>query len=85
MVFHLGLFFFFFCLGTPVTYIVRGGTLGVHQAGAIHVTMGTKPLVQLSASFQSLPQLPIMKLGPSGADCWVGGFVYVLGPCGSVQ
>ena len=25
------------------------------------------------------------KLGPSGADFQVGGFVYVLGPCGSVQ
>ena len=25
------------------------------------------------------------KLGPSGADCPVGGLVYVLGPCGSLQ
>ena len=43
------------------------------------------PLAQLSASFQSLPLLPTSKLGPSGADFWVGGFVYVLGPCGSLQ
>ena len=30
-------------------------------------------LVQLSASFQSLPLLPTIKVGPSGADSWVGG------------
>ena len=43
------------------------------------------PLTQLSAGFQSLPTLPTSKLGPSCADPWVGGFVYVLGPCGSLQ
>ena len=32
------------------------------------------PLVQLSTGFQSLPPLPTSKLGPSGADSWVGGF-----------
>ena len=42
-------------------------------------------LVQLSAGFQSLPPLPTSKLGPSGADSQVGGFVYILGPCGSLQ
>ena len=42
-------------------------------------------LALLSASFQSLPPLPTNKLGPSGADSWVGGFVYVLEPCGSPQ
>ena len=42
-------------------------------------------LALLSASFQSLPPVPTIKLGPSGADSWVGGFVYVLGPCGSLQ
>ena len=40
------------------------------------------PLVQLSASFQSLPLLPTSKLGPSGADSLVGVFVYVLEPWG---
>ena len=25
------------------------------------------------------------QLGPSGTDSWVGGLVYVLGPCGSLQ
>ena len=30
------------------------------------------PLAQLLASFQSLPQLSTSKLGPSGADFWVG-------------
>ena len=43
------------------------------------------PLAQLSAGFQSLPPLPTIKLGPSGADSRVGGSVYVLGPCGSLQ
>ena len=43
------------------------------------------PLVQLSTGFQSLPPLLISKLGPSGADSQVGGFVYVLGPRGSLQ
>ena len=39
------------------------------------------PLAQLSAGFQSLLLLPTSKLGPSGADSQVGGFVYVLEPC----
>ena len=40
-----------------------------------------------SAVFQSLPLplLPTIKLGPSGADSRVGGFVYALGPCESLQ
>ena len=37
-------------------------------------------LVQLSIGFQSFPPLLTSKLGPSGADSQVGGFVYVLGP-----
>ena len=40
---------------------------------------------RLSASFQSFPLLPTSKLGPSGADSQVDGFVYILGPCGSLQ
>ena len=43
------------------------------------------PLGQLSASFQSLPPLPTNKLVPSGADSLMGGFVYILGPRGSLQ
>ena len=43
------------------------------------------PLAQLSLNFQSLPLLPTSKLGPSGADSRVGGLVYTLGPCGSLQ
>ena len=39
-------------------------------------------LSSLSAGFHSLPLLPTSKLGPSGADTWVGGLVYVLGPLG---
>ena len=42
-------------------------------------------LAPLSAGFQSLPQLSTIKLGLSGADTQVGGFVYILGPCGSLQ
>ena len=37
------------------------------------------------AGFQSLPPLPTSKSGPSGAFSWVGGFVHILGPCGSLQ
>ena len=43
------------------------------------------PLAQLSAGFQSLPLLPTSKLSPSGAGSQVGGFVCILGPCGSLQ
>ena len=45
----------------------------------------TMPLGQLSAGFQSLTLLPTSKLGPSGANSWVGSFMYFLGPCGSRQ
>ena len=43
------------------------------------------PLVQLLPHSQSIPLPPTSKLGPSGADSQVDGFVYVLGPCGSLQ
>ena len=46
---------------------------------------GTMVLALVSAGFQSLPLLPIIKLGTSGADSWVDGFMYVLGSCGSLQ
>ena len=38
-------------------------------------------LAPLSAGLQSFSPLPIIKLGPSGADSWVGGLVHALGPC----
>ena len=41
-------------------------------------------LAQLSATFQSLPLLSTSTLGPSGADSWVGDFLYILGPRGSL-
>ena len=77
-------------------YVVRGGALGVHQGRATTclrhdaecgggVREGTMPLAVFSAGFQSGPLLPTIKLGPSGADSQVGGFVSVLGPCGSLQ
>ena len=49
------------------------------------VQEGTMALPQFSAGFQSFPPFPTSKLGPSGADSQVGDFVYVLGPCGSLQ
>ena len=42
-------------------------------------------LAFLSAGFLSLPPVPASKMGPSGADSQVGGSMYVLGPCGSLQ
>ena len=48
------------------------------------VQEGTVPLALLSTGFQSLLLLPTIELGPSGADSQVGGFVYVLGPGGSL-
>ena len=49
------------------------------------VREGTVLLALPSAGFQAFPLLPTSKVGPSGADSLVGGFVYVLGPCGSLQ
>ena len=46
---------------------------------------GAMVLAPLSAGFQSLPLLPTIKLGPSGADSWMGRLVHALGPCGSLQ
>ena len=43
------------------------------------------PLAQLSASFQLLPLLHTRKLGLSGDDSCVGGLVYILKPCKSLQ
>ena len=43
------------------------------------------PLAQFSVSFQPLPPLPRIKLGPSGASSWVDELVYVLWPCGYLQ
>ena len=37
------------------------------------VQEGTVYLAPLSDGFQSLPPLPIIKLGPAGADSQVGG------------
>ena len=39
----------------------------------------------LSAGFQSLPLLPTIKLGHSGAGSRVGWLVHALDPCGSLQ
>ena len=42
-------------------------------------------LAPLSAGFELLTPVLTSKSGPSGADSWVGGFVYLLGPFGSLQ
>ena len=76
-------------------YVVRGRVLGIFYGGATHIAAlwccmwgsrlrETDPRAQLSPGFQSLPPPPTSKLGPSDADSQVGGFVYVLGPCGSL-
>ena len=49
------------------------------------VREGTMLRALLSVGFQSLPLLSTTNLGPSGADSWVGGLVYILGPCESLQ
>ena len=46
---------------------------------------GVMVLAPLSTSFQSLPPLPTIKLGPSGADSRVGGILHTLGPRESLQ
>ena len=58
------------------------------RCGAVYregVQEGTMLLAWLLAGFRSLPLLPISKLGPSGADSQMGGFVYILGSCGSFK
>ena len=57
----------------------------LYVCGGGGVREGTLPLALLSAGFQPLPPLPRIKFGPSGDDSWVGGLVYILGPCGSLQ
>ena len=42
-------------------------------------------LTWLSPWFPSLTLLPTSKLGPSCADSQVGGLIYILRPCGSLQ
>ena len=88
---HLGLFF----LSWQVYYL-KGQSLrcspGWGNPGRWAVMLhggrgreGAMALVPLSTGFQSLPPLPTIKLGPSGAASRVGGFVYILGPCWSLQ
>ena len=84
----------FLCLGAPVTY--KGWSVRYSPGGATHVSAfgaicgggvrkGMMLLAWLLPCFQLLPSLPTSELGPSGADSQVGGFLYVLGPCGSLQ
>ena len=87
---------FFFPPPWCTCYMVRGRSLVVLQGRTSHVAglgtvcggevrEGTVPLALLSASFQSLLPLHTNKLDSSGADSPMGGFVYILGPCGSLQ
>ena len=81
-------------LSPSACYIVRGGALGVQQGGATHIAglwalYGGRGLRGKNAACLALSWLSVTssathkQMGPSGADS--GGFVYVLGPCGSLQ
>ena len=63
----------------------RVGSLHCDTVCGEGVPEGTMVLAPLSDGFQSVPPLSTSKLGLFGADSWVGVFVYVLGPCGSLQ
>ena len=60
-------------------------SLWCHEVCGVGVREGAVLLVPLSAVFQSLLRLPTIKLGLSGVDSRVDGFVYVLGLCVSLQ
>ena len=73
-----------------------GGALGVHRSGVTLVAAlwccmwgrGREEVmapVPLSTGFQPLPLLPTIKLGPSGANSWLGGLVHTPGPHGSPE
>ena len=90
--FHLGHISSSWC----TCYVVRGRALGIARAGQPKslscgavcgggVREVTMLLAWLVAGFQSLLPPPASKLGPSGADSQMVGFVYALGPCGSLQ
>ena len=55
----------------------------------LYVGEGSKreeyPLLHSLPVFSHYLPLPTIKLCPSGADSWVGEFVYILEPCGSLQ
>ena len=88
---------YFFCLGAMLRCVVGslryspewGNPLGC----VVALYVGRDPrgnnapcsLAWLFPNFQLLPLLSKSKLGSSGAISWVGGFVYILGPCGSLQ
>ena len=89
MFFYVGHIFFvsmqlLSCKGWSCRYPPKwGDPRGAVCAGGVRE--GTMLLAQLSAGFQSLTLLPTSKLGRSVTDSWVGGFVYILGPYGSLQ
>ena len=73
------------CKGQSLSYSPGWGNSFSSCVYAGEAREGIMLLAWLLASFQSLPLLPTNKLGPSGAYSWVGGFLYILGPCGSLQ
>ena len=86
----------FFLLSWRSCYVVRGVALVVHQGRVTVVAAlwcctwgraweGAMVPAPLSARLQSLPPVPTIKMGPFGADPWVGGLVHTLGLCGSLQ
>ena len=90
--FHLGHFFFVLA----ACYVVRDEALGICQGGPTHIAVlwscvwgrgqrGNNATCSALGRLKSLPPLSIRKLGTSGSNFQVGGFVYVLWLCGSLQ
>ena len=82
-----GYFFFFFLVSGSLLHS-KGQQPMRLCCGTIcggGVREGAVPLALFPDSFQLLPLWHTNKLGPSGADSWVGGLVYILEPCGSLQ
>ena len=88
MFFHLGHVFVFVFVWEHLLHI-RGGSLSITSAGqptfprcGAVCSRGVREVI-MPLSGTSL--VPTSHLGPSGADSWVDGFVYVPEPCGTLQ
>ena len=91
--FHLDHIF----LSWHTCYIVRGRVLGIcqgwgnpgHCIVALSVGEGSEReqhcLLGCHLAFSHFSRYPQSDCALSGANSWVGGLLYVLGPCGSLQ
>ena len=93
---YLFVYLFIYLLSQCAYYVVRAEPsvfagagqpkfLGSDTVCGGGVGEGIMTLAQLLDVFLVTSPTTHSKLGSSGADCCVGGFVYVLGPCGSLQ